>query len=309
MGGTIPGRERRARRTTLPLRAPRAPQRARRPSRRRPGSSSAAVPRLNHDGGMQVLERAPGAEVPCARIREARARRRRAVTSWSCVAISAAGPFKTVTPRRPDAEGPEAVVDAVEVWCTSRRPSTASPGPSDEAATAGVIGTISTSGTHVAESASVVRLGAAETRESHATTDRLSMRHARAFTISTRHGTRRGRAQPTQEGARRALARDVLDQQQSSPQPQSSSSQQNWSVIVVTSSSWSVGDRTTLARRTRSTPVGTARAARPPSSRAHPLVATADLVRARIVLVASGRVISGGERRHRLVARECVAVQ
>jgi hypothetical protein len=43
-------------------------------------------------------------------------------------------------------------------------------------------------------------------------------------------------------GARRALAPDVLDQQQSSPQPQSSSQQKSWSVIVVTSSSWSVGD-------------------------------------------------------------------
>ena len=81
--------------------------------------------------------------------------------SLSCVAMSVAGPFSTVTPRAartPSAQSPGSTPSSV--GRTSSRPSAASPRPSDVTASTGVIGTTSTPGKRAAARASVVEVGA-----------------------------------------------------------------------------------------------------------------------------------------------------
>ena len=236
--------------------------------------SPAAVPRLDDDRRMQRLERAPGTEVPCPGMREARAAKQAGGHELVVRRDQGGGAVqdRDATGRQ-DAEGPEAVVDAVEGLAHVEAAEHCVPG----AERRGRYRRRHRDDLHigrrsVAASASVVRLGAAETMASRMPPlNRLAAAATQGHS-PLRHdtGTRRGRAGPAQEGARRALAPDVLDQQQSSPQPQPSSQQKSSSVIVVTSSSSSVGDGTTLARRTRSTPVGTTREARLPRSRTDP---------------------------------------
>ena len=197
-------------------------------------------------------------------------RSRRAVTSLSCVAIRVAGPFRTVdAARRQDAEGPEAVVDAVESPAHVEAAERCVAGGERRDRIGRRHGDDLDTGRQRRREGARRRAGrGGDDRESHACTEPAAPAAPQGHS-PPRHdtGTRRRRAGTAHGGARRALAPDVLDQQQSSPQPQPSSQQKSSSVIVLTSSSSSVGGGTTLARRTRSAPVGTTREARFPRSR------------------------------------------
>lgn len=129
----------------------------------------APVARLQHDREQRLGYGSPGPDVDRRRWTTSRRRSTRAVRSLSCAASSAAGSFKTWTPRAasaPSAQRRSSMPSSL--GSTSRRPSAASPGCRTSSARRGVIGSQLRPSAGASDSASFVGVDrAGDERKSH----------------------------------------------------------------------------------------------------------------------------------------------